>query len=171
MQIGFFTLPTSQSLAALEAQAEFKGNIKTSNGHKKRKKKSPRRWDAKTLLHGGLLRGVSHQQRSTVEWHVMPCYLVKIHLVPDERWWISKTLHEMTSRETAISTANGHGNLKSRIPPLLLTALTMYTTMSINISLRYIVFLQYNFFPWHRCSSLTEHLLVNSGRVEVSPAS
>jgi len=48
MQIGFFTLPTSQSLAALEAQAEFKGNIKTSNGHKKRKKNP---LDAETPKH------------------------------------------------------------------------------------------------------------------------
>ena len=28
MQLGFITLPTSQSLVALETRAEFKGNIK-----------------------------------------------------------------------------------------------------------------------------------------------
>jgi hypothetical protein len=43
--------------------------------------------------------------------------------------------------------SNGHGNLKSRISPIFLTALTIYTTMSINISLQYILFLQYNFLP------------------------
>ena len=33
VQLGFITLPTSQSLAALETQAEYKGKVKTYSGH------------------------------------------------------------------------------------------------------------------------------------------